>query len=76
MNIELPPIPDEQRTPLLEHLLAIIDRLVQRVRELEKTNREARDENALLKGQKPKPKIAPSKLETAPAPKPLGAGVL
>lgn len=74
MNIELPPIPDEQRTPLLEHLLVIIDQLVQRVRELEKTNQEARDENAVLKGLKPKPKIAPSKLETPPAPKPLGPG--
>ncbi len=67
MKIELPPIPDEQRTPLLTQLLAIIDQLVQRVRELEEACQQARDENAVLKGQKPKPKIAPSTLESPPS---------
>lgn len=70
MKIELPPIPDEQRTPLITQLLAIIDRLVQRVRELEEAYQQARDENAVLKGQKPKPKIAPSMLESSPPPPP------
>ena len=73
MKIELPPIPDEQRTPLVTQLLAIIDQLVQRVRELEEAYQQARDENAVLKGQKPKPKIAPSTLESPP-PKSRGAG--
>jgi hypothetical protein len=74
MKIELPPIPDEQRTPLVELLLAIIDQLVQRVRELEETNQQVRDEIAVLKGQKPRPKIAPSTLEASPPPPPQGKG--
>lgn len=68
MKIELPPIPDEQRTPLVEALLAIIDQLVQRVRQLEETYQQARDEIAVIKGQQPKPKIAPSTLEATPPP--------
>ena len=72
MKIELPPIPDEQRTPLITQLLAMIDQLVQRVRELEEAYQQARDENAVLKGQKPKPKIAPSTLESPPPPPDTG----
>jgi hypothetical protein len=73
MKIELPPIPDEQRTPLVEQLLAIIDLLLQRVGQLEETVQQLRDEIAVLKGQKPKPTIAPSRLESAPRP-PLEQG--
>jgi hypothetical protein len=74
MKIELPPIPDEQRTPLVRQLLALIDELAQRVRELEEAYQQARDENAVLKGQKPKPKIAPSTLEAPPRPAPDAGG--
>jgi hypothetical protein len=66
MKIELPPIPDEQRTPLVVQLLAIIDLVVQRVTQLEETVQQLRDEIAVLKGQKPKPQIAPSRLESPP----------
>lgn len=69
MKIELPPIPDTERTPLVEALLAIIDTQQQRIQELEETVGKLRDEIALLKGEKPRPKIAPSRLETPP-PKP------
>jgi Transposase IS66 family len=73
MKIELPPIPDEQRTPLVVQLLAIIDLLVQRVTQLEETVQQLRDEIAVLKGQKAKPQIAPSRLEPPPRP-PLEPG--
>src|SRR5437879_4739938 len=66
MKIELPDIPAEQRTPLVEALLGIIRQLADRVAELEESNRELRDEIAVLKGQKPRPKISPSILNTAP----------
>src|SRR5436190_1822431 len=69
MKIELPPIPEAERTPLVEALLGIIDAQQQRLQELEETVGKLRDEIALLKGQKPRPKIAPSRLE-APPPKP------
>src|SRR5205823_14522157 len=69
MKIELPPIPDAERTRLVEALLALIDTQQQHIQQLEETVGKLRDEIALLKGEKPRPKIAPSRLETPP-PKP------
>jgi hypothetical protein len=69
MQIELPSIPDAQRTPLMEALLAILDQQQQHIQQLEHTVGKLRDEIAILKGQMPRPKIAPSRLE-APPPKP------
>src|SRR5260370_1201963 len=69
METELPPISEAERTPLEVALLGIIDALRQRIQTLEETVQKLRDENAILKGQKGKPKIAPSRLEKPP-PKP------
>jgi len=66
----LPDIPAEQRTPLVEALLAVIRAQQDRIRQFEETVQQLRDEIAILKGQKPRPQIAPSRLEQA-APKPL-----
>jgi hypothetical protein len=67
MKMELPEIPPAERTPLVEALLGIIRQLLDRVHELEVTNQELRDEIARLKGQKPRPDIKPSVLETSPS---------
>lgn len=67
--MELPDVRPEERTPLVESLLAIIRQLLDRVEQLEGIVQQLRDENAILKGQKPRPKISPSRLE-APAPAP------
>jgi Transposase IS66 family len=64
MKMELPEIRPEDRTPLVEALLGIIRRLADHVGKLEATVQELRDENAKLKGQKPRPKIRPSLLNT------------
>ena len=64
--MELPEIPAEERTPLVEALLGIIRQLLDRVHELEQINQELRDEIAKLKGHKPRPDIKPSLLETPP----------
>src|SRR5712691_9801348 len=69
MDLDLPPIPAAERTPLVETLLGIIDLLHQRVHTLEATVQQLRDEIAVLKGQSPRPKIAPSQL-TKPTPPP------
>jgi hypothetical protein len=69
MDLDLPPIPEAERTPLVETLLGIIDLLHQRVQTLEETVQQLRDEIAVLKAQSPRPKIAPSQL-TKPAPLP------
>ncbi|MBI2784474.1 MAG: transposase [Gammaproteobacteria bacterium] len=67
--MELPEIRAEERTPLVEALLGIIRQLLDRVQQLEQTVQQLRDEIARLKGQKPRPEIKPSQLET-PRPKP------
>jgi hypothetical protein len=63
MRIEIPEIPAAERTPLVEALLAILDLQQQRISQLEETVQQLRDEIAVLKGQKPRPQIAPSVLE-------------
>jgi hypothetical protein len=73
MELDLPPIPDAARTPLVETLLGIIDLLHQRVHAFEETVQQLRDEIAVLKGQSPRPKIAPSQL-TKPTPLPTTPG--
>ena len=63
MKMELPDIPADERTPLVESLLAIIRVQQDRIQQLEATVQELRDEIAILKGQKPRPGIKPSRLE-------------
>src|SRR2546427_13278427 len=70
MKMELPEIRAEERTPLVEALLAIIRELLDRNQQLEETVLQLRDEIALLKGQNPRPKIKPSSLESATPPSP------
>jgi hypothetical protein len=74
MKLELPDIPAEERTPLVEALLAIIRVQQDRIQELEATVQQLRDEIALLKGQKPRPDIQPSLLEARPPKAPAPAG--
>jgi hypothetical protein len=56
MGNGLPDIAPEERTPLVVTLLEIIAQLREEIQQL-------RDEIAILKGQKPRPKIRPSQLE-------------
>ncbi|MBY0268145.1 MAG: transposase [Burkholderiales bacterium] len=74
MKMALPEIRPEERTPLVEALLGVIRQLLDRVQQLEETVQQLRDDNALLKGQKPKPPIKPSQLESPP-PRPPAEGV-
>jgi hypothetical protein len=73
MKIELPPIPPEQRTPLVDVLLALLQQVLDHAQQLEQTNQRLQDEIALLKGQKPRPQLRPSQLESPP-PKPRSEG--
>jgi Transposase IS66 family len=68
MKLELPEIGPADRTPLVESLLAIIRMQQDRIQQLEETVQQLRDEIAILKGQKPRPQIAPSRLESATPP--------
>ncbi|HKI30531.1 MAG TPA: hypothetical protein VKA46_01470 [Gemmataceae bacterium] len=66
MKLDLPPILDSERTPLVDALLTILDAQQQQIRIFEETIQQLRDEIAILKGQKPRPTIAPSRLEAPP----------
>jgi hypothetical protein len=66
MALELPDLPAEQRTPLVESLLAVIRAQQDRIQQLEGTVQRLRDEIALLKGQTPRPDLKPSVLEGRP----------
>jgi Transposase IS66 family len=66
MKLELPHIAAEERTPLVETLLALLRVQQDRIQQLEVTVQQLRDEIALLKGQKPRPDIKPSILEVPP----------
>jgi|SRR5579871_16825 len=67
MKLELPDIPAEERTPLVETLLGLLRVQQDRIQQLEGTVQQLRDEIALLKRQKPRPDIKPSILEVPPA---------
>ena len=54
---KIPDIPNEERTPLVVFLLEIIRLQQEQIQAL-------RDEIAILKGEKPRPKIKPSKLDS------------
>ena len=60
----LPSIPESQRTPLVEQLLEQIESLLEKNREQAEHIQQLRDEIAVLKGQKAKPKFKPSGMET------------
>ena len=59
----LPSIPDEERTPLVNALLGIISLQAEQIQLAKEQIRALRDEVAVLKGLKKKPKIPKSKLE-------------
>jgi hypothetical protein len=63
MSVQVPNIPEGEQTPLVQRLVEIIGQQAELIQQL-------RDEIALLKGLKPRPKIAPSPLESPP-PAPL-----
>lgn len=56
VTTRIPKIPEEDITPLVSDLLAILQLQAEEIQQL-------KDEIARLKGQKPKPKIKPSNLE-------------
>lgn len=67
MGKGLPDIPVEERTPLVLALLDIIQQQADLIQQL-------RDEIAVLKGQKPRPQIQPSRLEQPTTPPPPNDG--
>lgn len=70
MKLELPEVRPEARTPRVDFLLTILRPLLDHIQQLEDTVPQLRDENALRKGQQPRPPIRPSQLESPKPPTP------
>jgi hypothetical protein len=62
-GMQLPDISEEERTPLVETLLGIIERLARKVQLQEEEIQRLKDEVAEAKGEKKRPKFKPSKLD-------------
>ena len=65
-KIPIPKIPEEEKTPIISQLLEIIEQQSATIQLQFEEIQLLKDEIARLKGQKPKPKIRPSKLEKNP----------
>lgn len=60
---ELPEIPEEEKTPLVQSLVGIIEVLADRVQKQEEEIIHLKDEIKVLKGEKKRPKFKPSKMD-------------
>ena len=61
--LQLPDIPEEERTPLVVGLLAIVEQLHERVRQQDEEIQLLKDEVRILKGEKKRPTFKASKLD-------------
>jgi hypothetical protein len=68
-GIEIPQVPPEQQTALVQELLALIARLAQRIQEQDEQIEQLEDEVAVLKGEKKRPQFKPSRLDPGTDPK-------
>jgi hypothetical protein len=62
-HILIPPIPEEQLTPLVRQMLDTIDMQAGFIEQMAEQIQQLKDEIARLKNQPPRPKIKPSRLE-------------
>ena len=62
-GIALPDIPEHEQTPVVKALLGIIEELVVTVQRQEEEIQQLKDEVAILKGEKKRPRFKPSKLD-------------
>ena len=63
LKINLPEIPEIEKTPLVSQLLIAIEQQANIIGQLNEQNQLLKDEIARLKKQPPRPKIKPSSLE-------------
>lgn len=62
-RIELPDIPEAEQTPLVKELVGLIETLSETVGQQAEEIKRLRDEVAVLKGQKKRPRFKPSQLD-------------
>lgn len=71
---QLPDIPEEEQTPVVKALLALLEQYSTRIVLLEETVAGLKDEINILKGEKKRPDFKPSKLDKSTDEKSGGAG--
>jgi len=62
-RIQMPKVPDAERSPLVDQLLVLIERLIQDNLRQAEAIQQLRDEIAVLKGEKGKPKFKASGMD-------------
>jgi hypothetical protein len=62
-SLSLPPISEDQKTPLVRELLGVIEQQGCMIQQMAEEIQQLKDEIARLKNQPPRPKIKPSRLE-------------
>ena len=62
LNLPLPLIPEEQKSPLILQLIDFIERQASIIQQQTEQIQQLKDEIARLKNQPPRPKIKPSRL--------------
>lgn len=67
MKLTLPDVPQSEQTPLVKELLGIIAQLIEQVQFQQEQIVQLEDEIRVLKGQKKRPLLKPSKLDTQTA---------
>ena len=67
---QLPDIPEEEQTPLVKVLLALLEQFAERIVLLEETNAKLKDEINILKGEKKRPTFKPSGMDKSSDKKP------
>lgn len=63
MKFELPDIPEQEQTPVVKGLLAIVEQLIKQNQKQQEEITTLKDEVRVLKGEKKRPKFKPSKLD-------------
>ena len=62
-KFELPDIPEEEQTPIVKGLSSIVEQLIEHSQKQKEEIDVMKDEIRILKGEKKRPKIKPSKLD-------------
>ncbi len=63
-KLQIPVIPEEEQTPVVKGLLALLEQFAERLQEQDEEIARLKDEISILKGEKKRPTFKPSKLDS------------
>ena len=62
-KLQIPVIPEEEQTPVVKGLLALLEQFAERIQEQDEEIARLKDEIRILKGEKKRPTFKPSQLD-------------